>query len=194
MSTQVQVKTDTSPGSAEVRETETHGQRLERLFREHNDSLVRLLQVRLQSRDEAKEAAQEAYVQLLGLDQPDSVSFLKAYLFRTAVNIAKDRVKQKSRRRRIEEIHLFGPERVDSSSPEAEWGADRDLATMRQELDQLPALCREAFELVRLEGLSFDEAAIRLGMNSRRVRRYVHRVMQHFAAILELEDAGGGTP
>ena len=64
---------------------------IERLFREHNEALIRFLRGRVGSRNEALEVAQEAYVRLLSLDQPGAVSYLRAFLFKTAANIAIDR-------------------------------------------------------------------------------------------------------
>src|SRR5512142_2060557 len=64
---------------------------IERLFREHNEALVRFLRGRVGSHSEALEVAQEAYVRLLSLDQPGAVSYLRAFLFKTAANIAIDR-------------------------------------------------------------------------------------------------------
>src|ERR1700744_5689079 len=64
---------------------------VERLFREHNEALLRFLRGRVGSRNEALEIAQEAYVRLLSLDQPGAVSYLRAFLFKTAANIAIDR-------------------------------------------------------------------------------------------------------
>src|SRR5262245_8726557 len=66
---------------------------VERLFREHNEALIRFLALRLRSQQEAKEVAQEAYVRLLKLDQPGAVSFLRAFLFKTAANLAVDRIR-----------------------------------------------------------------------------------------------------
>src|SRR6185437_6352258 len=57
---------------------------VERLFREHNEALLRFLRARVGSQNEALEVAQEAYVRLLSLDQPGAVSYLRAFLFGTA--------------------------------------------------------------------------------------------------------------
>src|SRR5882724_1316303 len=76
-----------------------HAERIDQIFREHNHSLLRFLAGRLASEQDAKEVAQEAYVRLLQLDRPEGVSFLKAFLFKTAANLAIDRVR---RRRAVE--------------------------------------------------------------------------------------------
>src|SRR6267142_2354599 len=64
-----------------------------RLFREHNRSLMNFLVKRLRSAQEARDVAQEAYVRLLQLDRIGTVSYLRSYLFRTALNIATDRLR-----------------------------------------------------------------------------------------------------
>ncbi|HEY0339863.1 MAG TPA: sigma factor, partial [Steroidobacteraceae bacterium] len=71
---------------------------VDRLFREHNEALIRFLTVRVRSPQEARDVAQEAYVRLLSLDEPGAVSYLRAFLFKTAANIAVDR-------RRREVVH-----------------------------------------------------------------------------------------
>src|SRR6266566_4306305 len=67
---------------------------VERLFREHNEALIRFLRGRVGSHNEALEVAQEAYVRLLSLDQPGAVSYLRAFLFKTAANLAVDRLRR----------------------------------------------------------------------------------------------------
>jgi DNA-directed RNA polymerase specialized sigma24 family protein len=71
---------------------------VERLFREHNTSLLRFIAARIGSTQEAREIAQESYVQLLRLNGPEAVSYLRAFLFRTAANLVTDRLRQRGRR------------------------------------------------------------------------------------------------
>src|SRR5580658_5486126 len=80
--------TPDDPGAAEG-----HAGRIDHLFREHNDALVRFLSARLGSYQDAREVAQEAYVRLLNLDRPGAVNFLRALLYKTAANLAIDRLR-----------------------------------------------------------------------------------------------------
>src|SRR5882757_9445429 len=99
---------------------------IERLFREHNEALVRFLALRLRSQQEAKEVAQGAYVRLLKLDQPGAVSFLRAFLFKTAANLAVDRIRHEQTARQaardIKFLEEFGghptPEQFASDAEE----------------------------------------------------------------------------
>lgn len=162
---------------------EPHEQHVERLFREHNESLLRFLRARLHSQEEAKEVAQDAYAQLLGRTHPETVRYLQGYLYRTAANLATNRLKQRAQRRRDNELILFETE--DFRSPERVCEADRDVDLMRRALSELPANCLEAFQLVKIDGLSSDEAAQRLHLHPRRVRRFVARALAHCLAVLE---------
>lgn len=164
---------------------ESHEVRVSRLYREHNGALLRFLRRLLQSQEEAKEVAQEAYVQLLGLPRPEAVQFLRGYLFTTAANLAKNRIKQRIQRRRNDEIVFYDTSMEDTRSPERACAGHRDIAIIYQALDELPLNCREAFRLVRLEELSVDEAAKRLKVTPRHIRRNIARALEHCTAAVE---------
>src|SRR5580692_147523 len=82
-----------APSDEHKAQEEGHAARIDHLFREHNDALVRFLSARLGSYQDAREVAQEAYVRLLNLDRPGAAGFLKALLYKTAANLAIDRLR-----------------------------------------------------------------------------------------------------
>src|SRR5687767_9404878 len=90
---------------------------VERLFREHNEALIRFLRPRVRSRQEAREVAQEAYVRLLSLDRAGAVSYLRAFLFKTAANLAVDRLRHDESQARTAEAPLFH-EFIEARTPE----------------------------------------------------------------------------
>ena len=147
------ISRDCEPGP---QEPESHGRRVERLFREHNESLLRFLRARLHSPQEAREVAQEAYLQLLGLHSPGTVGFLQGYLFRTAANLATNRLKQRARRRRIDELVFFDAPTV-HRSPEPTWAARQELALIHRAIEELPATCRLAFLMVKFDDASVED-------------------------------------
>ncbi len=159
--------------------------RIDNLFRDHNDALVRFLRARLNSDADAKEAAQEAYVRLLQLDQPDQPSFLKAYLFKVASNVAADMIRQRRTRKHSDEIN-----ENDHAAPahqERALSAKQQLAAVQRALDELPPKCREAFVLSRHEGFSTVEIAARLNVSDRMIRNYLARALEHLQAALRVE-------
>lgn len=145
---------------------------VEALFREHNQRLVRFLAARLSSDAEAKEVAQEAYVRLLQLEQPDAGGFMRALLYKTAINIATDRI----RRRKLDRESLstdpldFG---IDRCSPEQHVSSREEVEIVSQCLNELSPRCRQAILLRRLQGLSTAQIAATLNVSTRMIRLYI---------------------
>jgi RNA polymerase sigma factor (sigma-70 family) len=162
---------------------------IERLFREHNEALIRFLRGRVGSHNEALEVAQEAYVRLLSLDQPGAVSYLRAFLFKTAANIAIDR------RRRIQNFdkgagrELF-TELTENRTPERQLSGEQTLRHLGALIERMPPKCREAFVLNQIQGLDAATIAHRLGITDSMVRKYVVRALLHCRAHMDLERNG----
>lgn len=156
----------------------SHEQRIARLFQEHNRTLVRFLAARLHSEEEAKEIAQEAYVKLLRLDEPDTVSYLRAYLFRTAANLATDRLRQRNRRSQLRNLFFFDTGEV-CPPPEKGLNASEELAVIRGAIEELPPKCRTAFLLHKIHELSVQDTAERMQLTVRMVRLYIARALEH---------------
>jgi len=159
------------------------------LFREHNRVLVGYLAARLQSEQEAKEVAQEAYVRLLQLHEPGAPSLLRAYLFKTATNLAIDRIRRRRIRQRAEEQQELFAELAPTS---AEFNDPAERLLVREQADrllgylqELPAKCQCVFKLHRFEGVSQREVGTRLGFSERMVRRYVTYAMLYCHLRLE---------
>jgi RNA polymerase sigma factor (sigma-70 family) len=164
---------------------------IERLFREHNDSLLRFLTARLGSSHEAKEVAQEAYVRLLNLHQPDAVSYLRAFLFKTAANLAIDRLRTRQLREHHASLDFFNTLR-DAPSAEREVAGIQDLSVLQRLIDELPVKCRRAFILNRFQGIDIDAIACDMHTTERNVRRYILQALVH--CRLGLDAAHGGAP
>lgn len=164
-----------------------------RLFSDHNSALVRFLRLRLKSDQEARDVAQEAYVRLLQLDQPGAVSFLRAYLFRTAANIATDRLRHAATRRTVDHDPVFEDE-ADDLDPERAALARERLAIVDAGLRELPEKVRAAFLLHRLGGLSCAEIAPKMALSERMIRNYVVQAMVHCRLRLDeaAQDQSGG--
>lgn len=151
-----------------------HSRALSSLFEEHNRTLQSFLMARLGNEQEAREVAQEAYVRLLQLHHPGTVSFLRAYLFKTAANLAVDRIRQRANRERLDRS---GPESelIDRVSPDRRLMAAEELGILEQALRELPPQYRRAFVLHRFEDWSTAQIAKELGVQERMARNYVSR-------------------
>ncbi len=176
---------NSEPGGA----PESRVQLVERLFREHNDSLLRFLAARLGSRQEAQEIAQDAYVRLLKLDTPDAVSYLRAFLFKTASNLAVDRLRTRSYRERPATWEFFR-QLPANGTPEREVGGLEEMRLLHRLLAELPPKCRYAFVMNRMHGLDAATLARDMNITPTMVRRYITRALLHCRMGL---DAATGT-
>jgi RNA polymerase sigma-70 factor (ECF subfamily) len=59
------------------------------------------------------------------------------------------------------------------------------LNSVAAALQELPAQCREAFLLNRLEGLTHSEIAERLGVSTKTVQRHIERALRRCVQVLE---------
>lgn len=159
---------------------------VEKLFREHNDALIRFLQARLRSYHEAREVAQEAYVRLLSLDNPGAVSYLRAFLFKTAANIAIDRRRRVETHGRVTDSPLFR-ELTDTLTPERQVAGEQTVRRLERLIAAMPPKCRQAFVLNQIHGKDFAAIAVEMGLSESMVRKYVLRALLHCRARLDLE-------
>src|SRR5580658_7679589 len=125
----------------------SHAQALARLFEAHNHALRSFLMARLGNEDEVKEVTQEAYARLLQLDKPEAISFLRAYLFKTAAHIAVDLARQRRCRERFEASTEANW--IDVASPDRRALATEELELVARALEELPPRYRQAFVLRR---------------------------------------------
>ncbi len=173
---------------------ESHEALMARLYREHNQALIRFLMTRVDSEQEARDVAQEAYVRVLQLDTHGAVSFLSGYLFKTAANIAVDRVRRRVRWRKADSELMQAGSGGEAPEPERVLAAQEQLALMDRFLQELPLKCRQAFYLHRLYDMSPPDIAARIGVKKRMVHKYLVRAMTHLRARLEAFERtkGGG--
>lgn len=178
------------PKACEVPESESHADSratlVEKLFREHNEALIRFLRGRLGSHHEAIEVAQEAYVRMLSLDQPGAVSYLRAFLFKTAANIAIDRRRRDQTHHKITERQLF-PDLTEGRTPERQLAGEQMLRQVGNLIESMPPKCRECFVLNQIHELDASTIATRLGITESMVRKYVVRALLHCREHMDLD-------
>jgi RNA polymerase sigma-70 factor (ECF subfamily) len=175
------------PSSAVAGDAGDHAAFVAGLFREHNKALIGFLTTRLRSRAEAQDVAQEAYVRLLQLEQPETVSFLRAYLFRIAANLAVDRLRKRDVRSLGATTELF-EDWLATPEPDRHVLADEELRAIREALRELPPKVSRAFVLHMFEGHSFQRIARDMKVTDRMVRYNVARAMAHCRARLDARE------
>jgi RNA polymerase sigma-70 factor (ECF subfamily) len=108
---------------------------------------------------------QEAYCRLAALDSITHIGNGRAYLFRTARNIAIEKIRR-ARIVRIDCVTEIDALSVvdDEPSPERIVAGRRELGRVQRLIEGLPERCRQIFTLRRIHGLSQKEVAARLGI------------------------------
>lgn len=179
-----------SPVDLSAATREERAELVGRLFREHNRALVSFLRAKLHSDHEAREVAQEAYVRLLQLDSPGVVSFLQAYLFKIAANLAVDRIRhQVVRERSMDETAAVFEEADESACPERGLLARQELARISVAMQGLPSKCREAFAKHVLQDRPLGEVAAEMNLSKRMVRYYIVRGLEICKSVRDGDEA-----
>jgi len=82
----------------------THTQRVADLFRTEYPKLVHYMVSKTGSWPEARDVAAQAFAQVLEMRAPETISYLKAYVYRAARNLATDRARAGAIRTRLNRI------------------------------------------------------------------------------------------
>ena len=149
-----------------------------RAFRDHNAALLRFLSAKLPSRQDAQEVAQETYVRLLRLDDPNTISHLQAYLFKIAANLAVDRNRYRSRQPLFVDLDsALTTLRAPEPGQDRVLDGKQDVKRLRGFIEELPPKCRLAFLLYKFEGLEYGAIADHMELSESMVRKYVLRAI-----------------
>ncbi len=154
-----------------------NAERVADLFRRHHRDLVRFLRARLSDDGEAQEVAQESYVRLLQLQNTQAISFMRAYLFRIAANLATDRLRTRRTAPQVDVSEETLESISDQLEPERAALSREQLALFLKCLEELPPKCRRVFVMHRLHRLSSGEIAERLDISTRMVRKHIARAL-----------------
>ena len=130
--------------------------------------------------------AQEAYVRMLCLEHPEQIRHPRAFLYRTALNLAVDSLRrQQVRLNRAGEASAI--EQISSleSSPEAIADARKRFEILRQAIADLPPKCRTVFLLYKFKNFSHAEIAARFGISKNMVEKHIIKAMAHCRKRME---------
>lgn len=135
---------------------------------------------------EAEDVMQETYLNLIRHGSADLLDRPRAFLFRTAANLAIDTLRKRSTLSRYTQS-VIDLDIVASEAPGPEDRAEGVIALerFRAALNELPPHCRDALLLSRMDGLPYSEIAKRLGVSVRSVERYIVKALEHLRTRLE---------
>jgi RNA polymerase sigma-70 factor, ECF subfamily len=150
-------------------------------MQKHGPALVSMLWRILGHEQDVCDAYQDTFLQLAHLPDRRKPEHIKAYLFRTASNVAISFL----RRRRVHENAC--QELAQRAEPFAAGDTQTDLDAevlrrrLREHIERLPDYLREVILLRDLGELPYNEVASTLGISSAAARVYRHRAVQLLA-------------
>ena len=164
------------------------------LVSEHQRMVFQLAMNLLSDRDEALDLSQEVFLRVFRtIHRVRGQSSLRTWIYRIAVNQARNRHRFWRRRHRADQVSLdqhiatHGEFRSDGESTPDRMLAQKELAVrLQQALDHLPFDQRTAIILREVDGLSYDEIAFSLGVAVGTVKSRLTRARQ--ALRLELRE------
>lgn len=154
-------------------------QRLQQLYMSHNIELRQFLIHRVGEQD-APDLLQETWLRFINLADIDSVRLPRAFLYKTAANIAIDFGRKAKR-----SVNFTDAELADDGLPcpvpppdaitDGHWQFER----FYEVLQELPETGRQAFVMNKIEGLTHAEIAERLEMSEKSVQRMIMKALKH---------------
>ena len=134
-----------------------------------------------------EDLAQTAFERLLTARELRDNASPKAFLWRTASNLAISSLRKSGveQRNQPQIATLFLDEEGCRLTPDRVIAAKEQLNTVYEVLLQMSDARREAFLLVRVDGLGHGEAAQRLGVSRAAVSKHVSKATKELAAALK---------
>ena len=132
---------------------------------------------------------QEMYARLAAIDDAENIRNPRQYASQTAISIALNLIRHA---RVVPMIPIGDFEGLELASlepsPERIVSSQEELRQLEKNLAELPAACRTAFLLRRVEGLSQKEVAEKLGISIKTVEKYMARSVRF---LIEVYGGGG---
>jgi len=154
---------------------------VERLFAEHGRALQGYLARRLRTKADAPDLAQEVYLRMLRVSDPDAIRNPQLYLYTVASNLVKEHAvveQREANRLDLDETSL--QQRLgELPALDNELAAKEMTAGLNAALECLPSRWRIALILQYRYGLTYQEIADRLGVSSNMVKKYLAQGLGH---------------
>lgn len=197
----VAFESDTAPdemagsgADAQAAPRAAHKQRIAELFQEEYPKLVHYMVARTGSWPEARDVAAQAFIQVLEMRTPDTINFLKAYVYRAARNLATDRARAGAIRTRINKIvrHEIP---TTCPSPEPFFMQQQRIKVLSEAIEQLRPTRKMVLKLRMWDELPYADIETRFAADGVKVnertllRWYADALKELRKAILKAEDA-----
>jgi RNA polymerase sigma factor (sigma-70 family) len=151
---------------------------LETTFIENHSTLLQLLKRYIGCSDTAEELVQEAYLRVMQLDTVNEIANLPGYLFRVAINLAKDHIRRISLTEQ-DSLNLLNDQLAcRQPTPDTVMQAQQELDMLERLISELPPQCQRIFLLCKIQHLSHAEIAEQLNISPRTVEKQICKALK----------------
>ena len=151
----------------------------------------------LQNKEDAEEVVQDTLIATInGIDNFKNESALKTWVFRIAINKAKDAIKYKHRKKRFAHVISINQnaesdradiEPVNFFHPGVELESKEQMKLLFRGINQLPESQKEALILAKLEQMKMKDIAHVMSTSPKAVESLLSRARANFKAYLNAE-------
>ncbi|KIU44863.1 MULTISPECIES: RNA polymerase sigma factor [Bradyrhizobium] len=151
---------------------------------ENYGGLITKLTRRLGSSDFAHEALHETFLRLDRVTEAEPVRSPNDYLFRIAINVAKDRHRAQNYRVGVSDVEAILDICDDQPDATRVVEARSEIAALKRALAELPERPRRVLEGISIEGRTAHDVADHLRVSLRTVENDLRLALRHCAAAL----------
>ena len=149
-------------------------------------SLLAYFLRRTGSHQEAEDLTQETFVRLIGSNTFENAEEARAFVFRVASNLLRDRARSRTRLNQlptlpIDSVAVDEPKLVEGIDPERVLISKENLAEVLACLDELGERTKNIFILFRLEGMRQKGIAAFYGIGVSTVEKHVMAAVLHLS-------------
>lgn len=148
------------------------------LYRDHHGWLQGWLRGKLGCADNAADLAQDTFMRVLQKREADAVRAPRAYLGTIARGLVADFFRRQDLERAYLDVLASLPE-PEVPSPETRAILLEALIAIDAMLDGMKPVVRQAFLMSQLEGMTYEQIAVKLGITKRTVSNYMCKAIEH---------------
>ncbi len=163
------------------------------LVRKYQHKIIQLVNRYVKDPSEAQDVTQEAFIKAyraLGNFRGDSAFY--TWLYRIAINTAKNYLVSRSRRHTEQEVDVQDAEQFENTpqlkgldTPEQQLLNDEIIAAIKTAIDKLPEDMRTAILLREFEGMSYEDIALTMNCPVGTVRSRIFRAREAIDSKLQ---------
>lgn len=154
------------------------------LYQEHHQWLVKWISRRTFGLDNAQDLAQDTFIRLLERNHlPEGIRSPKAWLAKIAGNLMIDQARRQILERNYLSILVSLPE-AEQPSPDQQLQILALLEQIDGILNGLRAIEKQAFLMVRLDGMSYKGVAVQLNVSVSSVEKYIAKAMLNCYCVM----------